>query len=194
MRPEAPAIALAFFAACRPAGADFVVELRNSRFDNGLMTQIGYAAGGSTHALRGTLTAVGIDVTLVDGSPNTLASDLGIVLYGSNRLAQAGGGFNFYAEWHYPWSNGHDDAPGTRCVDTVFLDPQFYLSGLPTEPDPIIAIGVLSANWPNGAWATWTGTVTLIGLDWQEVPGPAAWVALIAASMLPRGGRVRRRP
>lgn len=182
---------LAFCADCR---ADVVITLDSTRFDNAQWTSIS-SGGGSYLDVRGTLTGVSVDVMLVDGSPNTLASDIGIMVMGHNldRLAQVGGGFNFYSPRHYTWANGNSDIVGTRCVDTVHLDTPFTFAGYSYYPsDPIIAMGVFSANWPNGAWATWTGTMTLIGLERDSVvPSPASSVFWLAAGALSR--RVRKR-
>lgn len=184
----------AVLAVCADCRADIVITLDSTRFDNALWTSV--SAGGSYIGVRGTLTGVSVDVTRVDGSPNTLASDIGIMVYQQlepSRLLQVGGGFNFYSLRHYTWANGHSDIVGTRCVDTVHLDTPFTFVG-DYRRDPNIAMGVLSANWPNGAWATWTGTMTLIGLERVSdvpVPSPATSVFWLAAGALSR--RVRKR-
>jgi hypothetical protein len=181
----------AVLAVCADCRADIVITLDSTRFDNANWTSISY--GGGSLGVRGTLTGVSVDVTLVDGSPNTLASDIGIMVYQDRvpwRLAQVGGGFDFYSLRHYTWATGHSDIVGTRCVDTVHLDPPLTFVGDTYFPD--IAMGVFSANWPNGAWATWTGTMTLIGLERvSDVPSPASSVFWLAAGALSRRGRKR---
>jgi|688.fasta_scaffold462954_1 hypothetical protein len=195
MKGTVPALALS--AAITSKGASGIVfELEGARFDNAILSALIYENSTATTYAAGALTAVSVDVVRDDGSAGTLASDIGLLLInwgpGPERPAQIGGGFNFYALRHYTWSNGHSDVPGTTCIDTITLDEPIAFDGFGGVAEPMVALGVLSANWPNGAWATWTGTITLHGLDWVEVPSPGALITLLAAGSIAPRRRPRR--
>lgn len=133
--------------------------------------------------LSGTLTAVAIDVTLTDSVAFTYADDLTIYLdevpLSAGGLLQVGGFSNLSAAERQFWPNGASDVIGTTSIGSVTLTTPIDM-GTTTA-----SVFIGNGYGDPGASGTWTGTLTLIGVD--IVPAPAT------ASLLGLGGLVALR-
>jgi MYXO-CTERM domain-containing protein len=137
----------------------------------------------------GTLTALSINMTLNASAGFAYADDITIYvdplpLSTGGRL-QVGGFSNFQAAQRLSWLNGGSSAPGTTVTGTVNLTTALSFIGDETV-DGVIWVGNGYAG--AGSSGTWSGTITLIGID--EVPAPGA-IALLGVAGL--SARRRRR-
>ena len=141
--------------------------------------------GGGT--LTGTLTGVSVNATLVD-STRSWASDLTIYIdpppVGGGAL-QVGGYTTFGATQRYWWSNGNSSAIGTVVNSAVTLTTPISFTG--TAADAPVFLGNGFAG--SGAFGTWTGSITLVGVS--VVPAPGA-IALLGLAGLATASRRRR--
>ena len=163
------------------ASADVTYTLTNQTYTGFNFTEA--AAGGS---LSGTLIGASINVTLNASTSYTYADDLAIYV-ASNPLATGGalqcGGFsNLSAAQRYSWPNGGSSAPGTTCIGTVN-----FTTGIDMAANPSLSVWIGNGYGAAGTSGTWTGTITLIGVD--AVPAPGA-IALLGLAGL--AGRRRR--
>ena len=138
--------------------------------------------------LTGSITAVKANATLDAQTIETYASDLCIyVAYNPialGGLLQAGGFSNLQASQRVWWTNGGSSAPGTVVSSTRFLNTAISMAA---NPNAIVWVG----NGYAGASAgTWTGTITLVGVELAPVPAPGAVALLGLAGAI--GGRRRR--
>ena len=137
--------------------------------------------------LTGSITAVKANATLDAQTIETYASDLCIyVAYNplaSGGLLQAGGVDDFLATQKYSWANGDSSAPGTVVSSTRLLTTAISMAA---NPNAIVYVG----NGYIQGWGTWTGTITLVGVDLAPVPAPGAVALLGLAGAI--GGRRRR--
>jgi hypothetical protein len=101
---------------------------------------------------------------------------------GTGGLLQVGGFSNLSAAQRFSWANGGASAPGTTVTGTINVNPIAF-SG--TSADPIIWLG--NGYGAAGTSGTWTGSITLIGVN--AVPAPGA-IALLGLAGL--AGRRRR--
>ena len=129
--------------------------------------------------LTGSLTGVRVNATLID-SVRTYANDLTIyvdVPPVGNGLLQAGGYSTLGSVQRYWWSNGASGDVGTVLNSSVTLTTPIDFSG------PAAAVPVLLGNGfsGSGAFGTWTGSVTLVGVN--LVPAPGAIVLLGLAGL-----------
>ncbi len=142
-----------------------------------------YAAG----SLTGTLTGATVNATLNASTSYTYADDLCIYVAGTplalGGLLQCGGFSNLNASQRYSWANGGSDAPGTPVSGTVNFTTGINMAANPQNASIWIGNGYGAA----GTSGTWTGTITLIGVN--AVPAPGA-VALLGLAGLT--GRRRR--
>ena len=139
--------------------------------------------GGS---LTGTLTGASVNVTLNASTNYTYADDLCIYVAGS-RLAlggmlQCGGFTNLSATQRYSWANGSSDAPNTPVSGTVN-----FTTGIDMVANPTMSVWIGNGYGAAGTAGTWTGTITLIGVN--AVPAPGAIALLGLAGLV---GRRRR--
>ena len=140
--------------------------------------------------LTGSITAVKANATLdaSSGSGYTYASDLCIyVAYNplaSGGLLQAGGGRNLFATQRVAWTNGHSNEPGTVVSSTRLLTTAISMAA---NPNAIVYVGN-GYPFATGDSGTWTGTITLVGVDLVPAPGAVALLGLAGAI----GGRRRR--
>ena len=141
-----------------------------------------YAAG----SLTGTLTGATVNATLTASSNSTYADDLCVYVAGSplalGGLLQCGGFSNLQAGQRYSWANGGSNAPGTPVSGTVN-----FTTGINMATNPTQSIWIGNGYGAAGTSGTWTGTITLIGVN--AVPAPGA-VALLGLAGLT--GRRRR--
>ena len=147
-----------------------------------------FAAG----TLTGTLTAVTANATLDASVNETAANALCVYMNPSpltwfSGLLQVGGLSNLYATHRLFWTNGASSEPGTVVSSTRFL-----ATGIDMAANPTQSIWVGNAKNSNSADSsgTWTGTITLVGVDLAPVPAPGAVALLGLAGAI--GGRRRR--
>jgi hypothetical protein len=168
------------------ASADVTYSFTNSTWTGFNFTQLfGPTSGGF---VSGSLTGVSINATLTASTSFTYANDL--TIYVSNEplatggLLQVGGFSNLGAAERKSWSNGGSSAPGTTVIGTVNLTNPLTFTG--TSADAAIWLG--NGYGGAGTSGTWTGSITLIGVN--VIPAPGALALLGAAGLV--GSRRRR--
>ena len=144
------------------ASADITVTLTNTAFAGFAFNQI---VGSLNGRCTGTLTAVQVNVTLNASTAFTYADDICVYVdpepLSTGGLVQAGGFSNLGAAQRYFWPNGGASAPGTTCIGTITLATPVTFGA--TAADPAIWVG--NGYGAAGTSGTWTGTVTLVGVD-----------------------------
>jgi hypothetical protein len=146
------------------ASADVNVTFTNQTWTGFNFSDLSAAYGG----FSGTLTGVSVNATLNASASFTYADDLCVYVdvqpLSTGGFLQIGGFSNLGAAQRYTWPNGASSAPGTTVIGTVNLTTALaFTSG------------------------TWTGSITLIGVN--AVPAPGA-IALLGLAGL--AGRRRR--
>jgi MYXO-CTERM domain-containing protein len=164
------------------ASADVTVTFTNQTWTGFNFSDLTAAYGGFT----GTLTGVSVNATLNASTNFTYADDLCVYVdpapLGTGGLLQVGGFSNLSATQRLTWANGGASAPGTTVIDSKSVNPIVF-SG--SAADPKIWLG--NGYGASGTSGTWTGSITLIGVD--AVPAPGA-IALLGLAGL--AGRRRR--
>ena len=174
-------------AAVSAASADITVTLTNQTFTGfNFATFVDY----TTTNIVGTLTGASINVTL-DASTNfTYADDLCVYVdiepLSTGGFLQCGGFSNLSAAQRYSWPNGGSSAVGTTSIGTVNFTTALSFTG-DKAVDGTVWIG--NGYGASGTSGTWTGTVTLHGVDAVAVPAPGALALLGLAGL---AGRRRR--
>ena len=144
-----------------------------------------YTAG----SLTGTLTGASVNVTLNAAVNYTYANDLTIYVAGSplalGGMLQCGGFSNLGTALanRYSWGTGGSSAPGTTMNTTV----NFINGGVDMAANPTMSVWIGNGYGAAGTSGTWTGTITLIGVN--AVPAPGAIALLGLAGLV---GRRRR--
>jgi hypothetical protein len=155
------------------ASADYTVNFLNTTWAGGTLSDLTAQYGG----FSGTLTGISVNATLNASSNYTYADDLCVYVdpapLSLGGLLQVGGFSNFGAAQKISWSNGADSVPGTTVVDTKSVNPIVFSGSL---SDPIIYLG--NGYGAAGASGTWTGTITLIGVNVVPAPGAVALLGL----------------
>ena len=135
-----------------------------------------------------TLTGVSVNAVLTASTASTYADDLCIYVdplpIGTGGLLQVGGVSNLSALERIFWDNGGSSAPGTTVIDTVTLGTPLVFTG--SASDAAVWLG--NGYGATGTSGTWTGSITLIGVE--AIPAPGA-VALLGLAGL-AGSRRRR--
>ena len=166
------------------ASADVTYTFTNQTWTGFNFTEA-YAAG----TLTGTLTGVTANATLNASSNYTYGDDLCVYMDASplslGGLLQVGGFSNLNAAQRYSWANGGSSAPGTAVSGTVNL-----ATGINMATNPTQSIWVGNGYGAAGTSGTWTGTITLLGVNLAPVPAPGAVALLGLAGAI--GGRRRR--
>ena len=152
--------------AVNTARADLIYNFTNQTW-TGFNFNQAFAPGSFT----GTLTSVTSNATLNASTSFTYADDLAIYVAGSplttGGLLQVGGFSNLNANQRYSWSSGGSSTPGTTVSGTVNITtPITFNSG--TNANQSIWIG--NGYGSGGTSGTWTGTLTLIGLNLGAAP------------------------
>ena len=164
------------------ASADVTVTFTNQTWTGFNFSDLTAAFGG----FSGTLTGVSVNATLTASTNFTYADDLCVYVdaapLSTGGLLQVGGFSNLNATQRLSWANGASSAPGTTVIDSVSVNPIVF-SG--SAADPIIWLG--NGYGASGTSGTFTGSITLIGVD--AVPAPGA-IALLGLAGL--AGRRRR--
>ena len=169
------------------ASADITINLTNQTFVGLNFNQIMDYAGGREAV--GTLTGLSINMTLNASAGFAYGDDICIYvdplpLDLGGRL-QVGGFSNLQAAQRLFWPNGGSSAPGTVSQGSVTLTTALAFTG-DAAVDGVIWVG--NGYGATGTSGTWTGTITLHGID--AVPAPGAMALLGAAGLV---GRRRRR-
>ena len=150
------------------ASADVVINLVNQTYGAFEFALVAPAGG-----LTGVLTGATINVTLDQSTAYTYADDLCVYLdsgdLGPNGALQIGGYSSLFASQRYFWPTGNSNGLGTVSAGTVKLNSPIDMNG----SDLNVWIGN-GYSFP-GSSGTWTGTVTLHGVN---VPAPGA-IALL---------------
>jgi len=168
------------------ASADFTFTFTNQTWSGFQFSDVTALAGGFT----GTLTGVSVNATLNASVAFTYADDLCVYVdplpLSTGGLLQVGG-FSTLVNpsaggQKLSWPSGGSSAPGTTVVGTVSVNPIAF-GGL---GQPNIWVG--NGYGATGTSGTWTGSITLIGVN--AVPAPGA-VALLGVAGLAAGRRRR---
>jgi hypothetical protein len=164
--------------------ADVTFTMTNTTWTGFNFTEA-YAAG----SLTGTLTGASVNVTLNASTNYTYADDLTIYVAGSplayGGMLQCGGFSNLQTAPanRYGWGTGASSAPGTTMNTTV----NFINGGVNMSANPTMSVWIGNGYGAAGTSGTWTGTITLIGVN--AVPAPGAIALLGLAGLV---GRRRR--
>ncbi|MBU3727843.1 MAG: hypothetical protein FGM37_01130 [Phycisphaerales bacterium] len=169
------------------ASADITISLNNQTFAGFQFQQfVDY----TQFNVVGTLTGASINVTLNNSVSFTYANDLTVYVdvepLSSGGRLQIGGFSSLSAAQRLTWPNGGDSAPGTTSIGSVSLTTPLSFTGNKAV-DGAIWIG--NGYGASGTSGTWTGTVTLIGVDIVPIPAPGAIALLGVAGLV---GRRRR--
>ena len=155
------------------ASADVTFSFTNQTWTGFNFTEA-YAAG----SLTGTLTGATVNATLNASTAYTYADDLCIYVAGSplalGGMLQCGGFSNLQAGQRYSWANGGSNAPGTPVSGTVNFTTGINMAANPQNASIWIGNGYGAA----GTSGTWTGTITLIGVNAVPAPGAVALLGL----------------
>ncbi len=164
------------------ASADVTVTFTNQTWTGFNFTDLTAAYGG----FSGTLTGVSVNATLNASTNYTYADDLCVYVdvapLSTGGLLQVGGFSNLQALQRVSWGNGGSSAPGTTVIDSKSVNAISF-SG--TSADAIIWLG--NGYGASGTSGTWTGSITLIGVNAVPAPGAIALVGLAGLA-----GRRRR--
>lgn len=168
------------------ASADITVTLTNQTFTGFNFSQfVDY----TTTNIVGTLTGASINVTLNASTSFTYADDLCVYVdiepLSTAGFLQCGGFSSLSAAQRYFWPNGASSAVGTTSIGTVNFTTALSFTG-DKAVDGTVWIG--NGYGASGTSGTWTGTVTLHGVDAVAVPAPGA-LALLGLAGLTRRSR-----
>lgn len=161
-------------------------------FSNQAWTGFNFNEAYPAGSLTGTLTAVSVNATLNASTAYTYADDLAVYVSGSplalGGLLQVGGFSNLNAMQRYSWANGGSDAPGTPVSGTINLATPIPFN---QTSNANMNIWVGNGYGASNTSGTWTGTVTLEGLESASavaVPesGSLLPVMLVAVAMAAR--------
>jgi len=164
------------------ASADVTVTFTNQTWTGFNFTDLTATYGGFV----GTLTGVSVNATLNASTNYTYADDLCVYVdpapLSTGGLLQVGGFSNLNATQRLSWANGGDDAPGSTVIDAKSVNAIVF-SGSGT--DPIIWLG--NGYGAADSSGTWTGSITLVGVN--AVPAPGALALLGVAGFAARRRR-----
>jgi MYXO-CTERM domain-containing protein len=165
------------------ASADVTVSFTNQTWTGFNFSDLTAAYGGFT----GTLTGVSVNATLNASTNFTYANDLCVYVdpapLDTGGLLQVGGFSSLSAAQRLTWANGGSSTPGTTVIDSKSVNAIVF-SGSAADPKIWLGNGYGAA----GTSGTWTGSITLIGVN--AVPAPGA-VALLGVAGLAAGRRRR---
>jgi len=182
----ASTVAVSAFASA--ASADITITLTNQTFAGFAFNSI---VDYSLFNVVGTLTGASINVTLNASTAYTYADDLCVYVdvlpLSTGGKLQIGGFSNLSAAQRYFWPNGGSGVPGTTSIGSVSLNTALAFTGN-AAVDGLIYIG--NGYGAAGTSGTWTGTVTLFGVDAVAIPAPGA-VALLGVAGLAASRRRR---
>lgn len=153
--------------------ADVTVTFENQTWAGFSFSNLTEAFGGFT----GTLTGVSVNATLNASTAYTYADDLCVYVdvlpLSTGGLLQVGGFSNLSAAQRVAWGTGGSSAPGTTLVATKAVNAINFTG---TSADAVIWLG--NGYGASGTAGTWTGSLTLIGVNAVPAPGAAALLGL----------------
>jgi hypothetical protein len=165
------------------ASADVTVTFASQTWTGFNFSDLTAEFGGFT----GTLTGVSVNATLDASTAYTYADDLYVYVdaapLSTGGLLQVGGFSNLGALQRVFWANGGSSTPGTTVIDSVAVNGIAFTG---TSADAIIWLG--NGYGAGGTSGTWTGSITLIGVN--AIPAPGALALLGVAGL---AGTRRRR-
>ena len=127
-----------------------------------------------------------VNATLNASTAFTYADDLCIYVAGSplalGGMLQCGGFSNLNDTQRYSWANGASSTPGTTVSGTVN-----FTTGINMATNPTMSVWIGNGYGSAGTSGTWTGTITLIGVNAVPAPGAIALLGLVGLA-----GRRRR--
>ena len=181
------AVGVAAAAIASAASADITVTLTNQTFTGfNFANFVDY----TQYNIVGSLTGASINVTLNASVAYTYADDLCVYVdiepLSTAGFLQVGGFSNLSAAQRYSWPNGGSSAAGTTSIGTVNFTTALNFTG-DKAVDGTVWIG--NGYGAAGTSGTWTGTVTLLGVNAVAVPAPGALALLGLAGL---AGRRRR--
>ena len=160
----------ALAAAAGVAQADVTINFTNVTFTGFNFGQLVV----SPNYVSGTLTSVSVNAILSASVSDTYADDLTIYVdplpLSGGGLLQVGGFSNLGAAERGLWDNGGSAVPGTTVIDSYTLVTPLSFVGGPS--DPMIWLG--NGYGASGTSGTWSGSVTLVGINVVPAPGAAA--------------------
>lgn len=164
------------------ASADVTVTFTNQTWTGFNFTDLSTQFGGFT----GTLTGVAVNATLTASTAYTYADDLCVYVdvapLSTGGLLQVGGFSNLNALQRVAWANGGSSTPGTTVIDSKSVNAIAFTG---TSADATIWLG--NGYGAAGTSGTWTGSITLFGVNAAPAPGAIALVGLAGLA-----GRRRR--
>ena len=177
---KAAVVAALSVAVKQDAQAQITVNLSNQTFTGFNFAQV---VDYTQYHVVGTLTSVSINVTLNASVAYTYADDLAIYVdiepLSAGGFLQVGGLSSLSASQRYTWPNGSSDSPGTTSIGNVSLTTALPFTGNKAV-DGTIWVG--NGYGASGTSGTWTGTLTLNGINAVPialVPEPeVVWPAL----------------
>lgn len=153
------------------ATADVTYSFTNQTW-TGFNFNEAYTAGG----LSGTLTGASINATLNASTNYTYADDLTVYVAGTplalGGALQCGGYSNLQAAQRYSWPNGGSSAPGTTSIGTVNFTTGIDMTGSTNS------VWIGNGYGAAGTSGTFTGSITLLGVNAVPAPGAIALVGL----------------
>ena len=153
------------------ATADVTYSFTNQTW-TGFNFNEAYTAGG----LSGTLTGASINATLNASTNYTYADDLTVYVAGTpltlGGALQCGGYSNMQAAQRYSWPNGGSSAPGTTSIGTVNFTTGIDMTGSTNS------VWIGNGYGAAGTSGTFTGSITLLGVNAVPAPGAIALVGL----------------
>ena len=178
--------ACAAMALAGAASADVTIDFADATYAGFAFDQLFGADAGEY--LVGTLTGVSVNAVLTASTSFTYADDLCIYVddipLSTGGLLQVGGFSNLNAAQRYSWPNGGSSAPGTTVIGTVVLTTALEFSG--SAADAAVWLG--NGYGATGTSGTWSGSITLIGVEAIPAPGAGALLGLAGLA----GSRRRR--
>ena len=169
------------------ASADITVTLTNQTFTGFNFSQfVDY----TQYNIVGSMTGASINVTLNASVAYTYADDLCVYVdiepLSTAGFLQVGGFSNLSAAQRYSWPNGASSAAGTTSIGTVNFTTALAFTG-DKAVDGTVWVG--NGYGAAGTSGTWTGTVTLHGVNAVPVPAPGAMALLGVAGLAARRRR-----
>ncbi len=162
------------------ASADVTYTLTNQTF-----TGFNFSEAATAGSLDGILTGASINIVLNASVSFTYADDLCVYVAGSPIAAggalQCGGFSNLSAGQRYFWPNGASSAPGTTSIGTVNFTTGLNMTGSTNS------VWIGNGYGAAGTSGTFSGTITLHGVNLVPAPGAIALLGLVGLA-----GRRRR--